>query len=197
MKTALIVLDLINDIVHAQGKLAGGGTAAQASARDLVAKTNKVVAHARACQWPRIFVKVGFSGTYAEQPKSSPFFGKAHAIGALTLGTWGTEFVEGLDVLSSDSVVVKHRISAFSGTALETLLRPAQVEHLVLVGVSTTWAVEATAREAHDRDYRVTVVEDACAARNEDDHRHAMKNIAAIAMVTSVDSLISGRDGAS
>ncbi|CAG2145770.1 isochorismatase family cysteine hydrolase [Cupriavidus numazuensis] len=194
MKTALIVLDLINDIVHSEGKLAGGGTAAQAGARGLLAKANAVIAHARARRWPVIFVKVGFSDTYAEQPKASPFFGKAHTIGALTLGAWGTEFVEGLDVQASDSVVVKHRISAFSGTSLETILRANQVERVVLAGVSTTWAVESTARDAHDRDYRVVVIEDACAARSEEDHQHAMKNIAGIATVMTVDDLLASHD---
>ncbi|MGO4280891.1 MULTISPECIES: hypothetical protein [Cupriavidus] len=36
MRTALLVLDLINDIVDAQGKLAGGGTAAHARSQDLL-----------------------------------------------------------------------------------------------------------------------------------------------------------------
>ncbi|WP_066740719.1 isochorismatase family cysteine hydrolase [Cupriavidus sp. D384] len=189
MQTALIVLDLINDIVHAQGKLAGSGTAAQAAARNLVAASNAVIAHARAHQWPVIFVKVGFSENYAEHPKDSPVFGKAKAAGALTLGGWGTAFVDGLDVQAADSVVTKHRVSAFYGTGLETILRARHVDRLILTGISTNWAVEATAREAHDRDYQVIVVEDACAARSEDDHRHALKNLGAIGTVTTVAAL--------
>ncbi len=192
MKTALIVLDLINDIVHPEGKLAGGGTAAQAGARDLLARANAVIAYARESQWPVIFVKVGFSGNYAEHPGDSPFFGRARAAGALALGTWGTEFAEGLDVLPTDSVVVKHRISAFYGTSLEAILRANHIEVVVLIGVSTTWAVEATARDAHDRDYQVIVVEDACAARTDEDHRNALKNIGAIARVMTFDEIKEG-----
>lgn len=190
MKTALLVLDLINDIVDAQGKLAGGGTAAHARSRDLLRHVNAVIGHARASQWPVIFVKVGFSEGYAEHPGESPFFGKAKAAGALALERWGTDFMQGLDVRPSDSVVVKHRISAFYGTPLETILRANRIERLVLTGVSTTWAVESTARDAHDRDYQVIVVEDACAARSAEDHAHALGNLAAIATVTSVDGLI-------
>lgn len=189
MQTALIVLDLVNDIAHAQGKLAGGGTAAQAAARNLVTASNAVIAHARACRWPVIFVKVGFSESYAEHPAGSPFFGKARAAGALRLGGWGTAFVEGLDVQRDDAVVTKHRVSAFYGTALETILRARHVDRLVLTGVSTNWAVEATARDAHDRDYQVVVVEDACAARSEDDHRQALRNLGAIGTVTTVAAL--------
>lgn len=193
MNTALIVLDLINDIVHDQGKLAGGGTAAQASARDLLKQANAVIAHARTSGWPVIFVKVGFSGDYTEHPEASPFFGRAPAAGALRLDGWGTAFVDGLDVTASDSVVVKHRISAFYGTALEAILRANHINRLVLAGVSTTWAVESTARDAHDRDYQVVVVEEACAARSEDDHRQALKNIAAIGAVMSLDQLRQAR----
>lgn len=189
MTTALIVLDLINDIVHAEGKLAGGGTAAHAAARDLVARNNAVIAHARASQWPVIFVKVGFSDTYAEHPQASPFFGRARTAGALALGGWGTAFVDTLDVLPTDSVVVKHRISAFYGTTLEAILRANRIDTVMLTGVSTTWAVESTARDAHDRDYQVIVIEDACAARSEEDHRQALKNIAAIGTVTTLDAL--------
>ncbi|PLP98305.1 cysteine hydrolase family protein [Cupriavidus pauculus] len=189
MQTALVVLDLINDIVHAQGKLAGSGTAAQAAARNLVTACNAVIAHARARQWPVIFVKVGFSEGYAEHPKDSPVFGKARAAGALKLGGWGTAFVDGLDVQPDDAVVNKHRVSAFYGTGLEAILRARHVNRLVLTGISTNWAVEATAREAHDRDYKVVVVENACAARSEDDHRQALKNLGAIGTVTTVAAL--------
>lgn len=196
MRTALLVLDLINDIVDAQGKLAGGGTAAHARSQHLLANVNAVIAHARASQWPVIFVKVGFSAGYAEQPKASPFFGKAHTFGALALAGWGTDFVEGLDVQPSDTVVVKHRISAFYGTPLEAILRANRIERLVLTGVSTTWAVESTARDAHDRDYQVTVVQDACAARSDEDHGHALKNLAAIASVTAVEGLRLGQAAA-
>ena len=189
MRTALIVLDLINDIVHAEGKLAGSGTAAQAATRGLATASNAVIAHARARQWPVIFVRVGFSESYAEHPKDSPVFGKARAASALTLGGWGTAFIDGLDVQPEDAVVTKHRISAFYGTALETILRARHVHRLILAGVSTNWAVEATAREAHDRDYQVIVVEDACAARSEDDHQRALKNLGAIGTVTTVAAL--------
>ncbi|WP_084004107.1 isochorismatase family protein [Cupriavidus pauculus] len=49
--------------------------------------------------------------------------------------------------------------------------------------------MEATAGEAHDRDYQVVVVEDACAARSEGDHRQALKNIGSIGTVTTVAAL--------
>jgi len=54
-------------------------------------------------------------------------------------------------------------------------------------------SVESTARDAHDRDDQVIVIQDACAARSDEDHGHALKNLAAIATVTSVDGLRHGQ----
>jgi nicotinamidase-related amidase len=36
-------------------------------------------------------------------------------------------------------------------------------------------AVEAAARDAHDRDFRVVIVDDACIAANDDDHIASLK----------------------
>jgi nicotinamidase-related amidase len=47
--------------------------------------------------------------------------------------------------------------------------------------VSTAWAVQATARDAHDRDYQFVVVEDACAAASENEHKTSMELLGQIA----------------
>jgi biuret amidohydrolase len=132
---------------------------------------------------------VGFSPRYHEQPKHSPFFGKAHEFRALELEQWGTEFHPELRVAPSDFVVTKSRVNVFYNTPLESLLRAQGIERVVLLGVSTTWAVEAAARDAHDRDYRVAVVEDACAAHDEEQHRASIRHLAAIADITTTAKL--------
>lgn len=62
-----------------------------------------------------------------------------------------------------DVVVTKSRVSAFSDTDLETLLRAGDCNTLLLFGIATTGAVLATALQAADRDYRVVIVRDCCA----------------------------------
>ncbi|MCX4159672.1 MULTISPECIES: cysteine hydrolase family protein [Paraburkholderia] len=138
---------------------------------------------------PVVLMKAGFSAYYQEQPKYSPFFGKAHEYGALEMGQWGTAFHPEVHVEPTDFIVTKSRVSAFYNTSLESLLRAQGIERAALLGVSTTWAVESTARDTHDRDYRVVVVEDACAARDEEQHHASVKNMSAIASVTTVDQL--------
>ncbi len=69
-------------------------------------------------------------------------------------------------------IVVKHRISPFAGTDLETLLRANGIETLVLAGVHTSGVVLSTVRHAGDLDYRLIAVRDCCA--DPDAELHAM-----------------------
>ena len=126
-----------------------------------------------------------------EPAEGSPFFGNANKAGALELGTQGTEFHPDLEADLADVVVIKPRVSAFYCTDLEPLLRANKVERLALAGVSTAWAVQATARDAHDRDYQVVIVEDACAAASEEEHQASMKLLSQIAKVVEVEDLAS------
>ena len=98
-------------------------------------------------------------------------FGKVQESGALTLGKPGTEFHPDLDARRADLVIVKPRVSAFYGISLDALVRARKVERLMVAGVSTVWAVQSTLRDAHDRDYRVFVLEEACAAATEAQHQ--------------------------
>jgi nicotinamidase-related amidase len=74
-------------------------------------------------------------------------------------------------------VVVKKRVSAFTGSDLEVLLRSAGVDHLVLAGIATSGVVLSTVREAADRDYRLTVLADACADNDPEVHRVLVEKV--------------------
>lgn len=63
--------------------------------------------------------------------------------------------------LPGEKVIVKHRYSAFYNTDLETVLRCANIEDLVVCGVMTNLCCESTARDAYYRDYRVFFPADA------------------------------------
>lgn len=76
-----------------------------------------------------------------------------------------------LEPLASEVVVVKRRVSAFTGSDLEVVLRASDIDHLVLSGIATSGVVLSTLREAADRDYRLTVLSDACADRDAEVHR--------------------------
>jgi nicotinamidase-related amidase len=70
----------------------------------------------------------------------------------------------------SDVVVTKRRVSAFTGSDLEVVLRGGEIDHLVLCGIATSGVVLSTVREAADKDYRLTVLADLCADTDAEVH---------------------------
>ena len=187
MKKALLVIDFINDIVHPDGKIPS--CALHAQEQNAITHANQALAYARKNDWIVILVKVGFESHYYAQPKNSPIFGLANQYQALQLGGFGTDLHEDLDVQTSDFIIEKPRISPFYGTPLEAVLRANHIDHLYLTGVSTTLAIQSTTRDAHDRDYQVTIIEDACAADSQQTHQQSIELLSRLAEVISVEQL--------
>jgi len=69
------------------------------------------------------------------------------------------------------------RNSAFTGIELEVLLKTFGLNHLVITGFATSCAVLSTVREAADRDYAMTVLNDCCNDRDEEVHKMLMEKI--------------------
>lgn len=174
MKTTLfLVMDMMNDLVD-EGGFNKATYGVQVKERDVLARTAAAIAAARAAGAKVGFVRVGFSSDYRECPPSSPIFSGARANGIFQLGTWGTEVHASLAPQPGDFDVVKHRVSPFYATSLEAILRAQGIERIVLCGVSTNGVVHSGAREAHDRDYEVVILEDCCAGVTADEHMHAI-----------------------
>lgn len=171
-KPCVIVIDFINDIVDEQGKTPN--CAAYVKEQGIIEKGNALIQLAREQAWLLIFVKVGFNPGYLETPKNSPVFRGAPAKGALKLGEWGTEFHSQLDYRQGDPVIIKPRVSVFYCTPLEAYLRAQHIDTLILSGVSTNNAIQATARDGHDRDYQIVVASDACGAINSQIHNNTL-----------------------
>ena len=176
MKALLLTLDFINDITHPRGKVAR--YAGRIEQHQTIERTNQAIAHARRHNWPIAHVRVGFDATYAQCPKHSPMFSSAAEHQALQLDSWGTAFHDKLAHEQTDTIITKHRVSAFYNTDLEVLLRAQHIDTLILCGVATNMAVEHTARDAHDRDYRVVILTDACEAASDTANQATLASLA-------------------
>lgn len=185
MKAIYLVLDMQNDLVHADGPNGKSPLGEQVRTRQVVERTAAALAKARAAGVAVGFVRVGFSPEYQECPKNSPVFGGAPKAGLYKLGTWGTEIHPSLQQRPGDVQVVKHRVSPFYSTTLEAQLRAGGYTRIYCSGVSTQAVVQATVRDAHDRDYEVILIEDACCAHSDEEHRNSMGSIARFCRVTS------------
>ena len=90
----------------------------------------------------------------------------------LSPGNPGYEIYPDLDVQDSDHIVNKKRFSPFitGASDLHERLQGMGVENLIVAGTATNMCSESTARDAMMLDYKVVMVEDANAARYDDDH---------------------------
>ena len=190
MKSTYLVLDMQNDIVHADGLYASGPIGSEVRSRNVLANTSRAIEKARQGSIPIIFVRLGFSVDYKECPDRSPMFAPARGKKLFQLGAWGTEIHPSLDRQENDAIVTKHRVSPFYSTGLEALLRAQSVEHVFVSGVSTTAVVQAAIRDAHDRDYVCSVIEDGCAAGSSDEHRQSIEMLKRFATITNSEDVV-------
>ena len=86
------------------------------------------------------------------------------------------EIIDELKPHDGESVMNKTTIGAFASTGIDHLLRSMGRDQLYMGGVSTNMCVDTTAREAADRGYGVTLIEDACATTHEDLHDATITN---------------------
>jgi nicotinamidase-related amidase len=172
-KTLFLVMDMMNDLVAEDGFNAQT-YGVQVKERKLLENTARAITAARAAGAQVGYVRVGFSPDYREAPAASPIFSGARKNGIFQLGTKGTEVHPAIAPQESDFDIIKHRVSPFYGTSLEPILRANGIERIVMCGVSTNGVVHSGAREAHDRDYEVVILEDCCAGVTPEEHMHAV-----------------------
>lgn len=167
MPSALLVMDFQNGIVDRFDT-----STALANA---VAATDA----ARAAGVPVVFVRVAFRPGYPEVAASNLGFGRvAGAAGdSMTESAHGTQIHPAFDPRPDEPIVTKRRVSAFTGSDLEVLLRGLGSDHLVLAGISTSGVVLSTLRQAADLDHRITVLSDACTDRRQDVHDLLMEAV--------------------
>ena len=87
------------------------------------------------------------------------------------------EIVPELKGHPEDLVITKRQWGAFYGTELDLQLRRRGVHTIVLCGISTNIGVESTARDGYERGYHQVFVEDAMAARSQEEHAHTVTRI--------------------
>ena len=163
------------------------------SAPSVVDAAGRAARGARKAGIPVMFVRVGFRPGYPEVSPSNATFSAITSQGgdAYTEGHPATQVHVALAPLDTEPVIVKRRVSAFSGSDLDMLLRGASADALVLAGIATSGVVLSTLRQAADLDYRLTVLADACADLDPEVHRVLTEKIfPRQALVTTTDEWI-------
>jgi nicotinamidase-related amidase len=175
--TALLLLDLQNEMVDPNGKIGSGGLAKVVQERGILTNASNALETARRRGTAVVFVRLGFRPDYADALSVAPRIEKLKANKAAILGTWGTEFPDLISPRSEELVITKQCVNPFFNTGLLNWLLARGLKRIVIGGVVTNMVVETTARAADDAGLAVTVLEDVSAAPNPDWHQFSIKNI--------------------
>ncbi len=75
---------------------------------------------------------------------------------------------------AADTILRKTTVGGFASTDIGEVLRRQERDQIVICGISTSYCVDQTAREAADRGFRVLVVEDAVAENEQSWHDQSL-----------------------
>ncbi|HUW98734.1 MAG TPA: isochorismatase family cysteine hydrolase [Acidiferrobacter sp.] len=165
-RAALLVMDVQNGIVE---RFADGP--------ERLAPFQQAVAAARKSAIPVIFVRVAFRAGYPDVSSRNKRFSAVVATNGLIATEASTQIHEKVTPRPDEPIVTKRRISAFTGSDLDVILRSRRIDTLILTGIATSGVVLSTLREAADRDYRLTVLSDACLDADPEVHRVLIEKV--------------------
>lgn len=174
-RTALLVIDMQTyflDLVPAARAIVPNINRLAATCRRKGAKVVWIVTTLAESEdgpsrWP-LYHEHFFAPALAENHKAS-----------LTPGSDGHALDPGLRVADGDLRVDKRRFSPFidGSSDLRAQLARTGTENLIIAGTLTNVCCESTARDAMMLDYRVVLVDDANAARNDAEHLAALVSL--------------------
>lgn len=158
--TALLVMDVQQGIVERFNSDAG-----------YLPRLSRTLKAARAAKIPVVYVVVGFRPGHPEISGRNKSFSTLAASGGLVITDPAGAVHPDVAPREGDMVVTKRRVSAFTGSDLEVVLRAANADSLILAGIATSGVVLSTLRQAADLDYRLTVLSDGCLDADPEVHR--------------------------
>jgi nicotinamidase-related amidase len=158
--TALLIMDVQQGIVE---RFARDGA--------YLDRLAMAIAAARSAGVAVTYVTVGFRPGYPEVSERNKTFAAIAGTGRFTDGDPGMQIPAAITPAPGEVTVTKRRVSAFTGSDLEVLLRARGTSHLVLAGIATSGVVLSTLRQAADLDYQLTVLSDGCLDADPDVHQ--------------------------
>jgi nicotinamidase-related amidase len=175
---AIVIVDVQHDFLAPDGKFAQNG-ADISGGRRVLRPLNALLAAGRSAGVKPVYLR------FVEDPfghvVSQVYDRQRYAAGRelrYCLDKRGQTILPEVAPMPSDPVVDKVRASGFFNTPLDTILRCASIQTIVLTGVATDSCVLATAIDATARDYYVVVASDCVASFDEARHEAALRLLA-------------------
>lgn len=172
--TAVLVIDVQNDFVAHAGRVGRDG-ADMHPLQQAVKGINRLIGAARQSSVPVFYVVV----EHGHDVDPAPYQARYERRGMTPddtichVGTWGAQlYDELLSPQSGDIRLVKHGYDAFQNPELESALRKAGIQTVIVTGVVTELCVRATVASAFERGF-FPVVPRECTASTEPEAAHA------------------------
>ncbi|OQP56886.1 isochorismatase [Niastella vici] len=138
---------------------------------EITANVAKAMAFARAQDIPVYFVTVGFRPGMPEVSMNNKILAASKQRAANLSMEGLMKIDDAVAPLPGEIIITKRRVSAFTGSDLEVVLRAQGIQHIMLTGVATSGVVLSTLREAADKDYLITVLSNCCTDSDPEVHR--------------------------
>lgn len=124
-----------------------------------------------------IHVVTAFRPDYPEIHPRNRSTAPAVKLGRFIEGTSDVEIHAAVKPTPEEVVITKRRVSAFTGTELDMILRCYGTDQLVIAGMTTSGAVLSTVRQAQDLDFQITVLHDLCIDGDAEVHRFLIDKV--------------------
>jgi nicotinamidase-related amidase len=165
-RTALLVMDVQQSIVDRT-----------ITDPEYLTRLSGVIDRARRADIRVVYVRIGFRRGHPDLSSRNRMFANSPYLDQFDESSPATQIVPAISPQSGDIIVTKRRVSAFTGSDLEVVLRANDVSALVLAGIATSGVVLSTVREAADRDYELVVLSDCCADSDPEVHHVLMAKV--------------------
>lgn len=191
-QTALLIMDVQNDITHPDAPLARQmGFAQEIQRTGLLDKLARLLGGCREAGVRVVHVLIDLEGgTQRHWPHRGPFFQLVKGGPVCARNTWGGAPADAVAPLAGEDVVYKCIFSAFISSGLDELLQRHGITDLLLCGVSTDAVVTSTAWDANDRGYSNILVSDGCICGTAEKHAQTVRDMAGRCDVATVDEVI-------
>ncbi|MFV3307634.1 isochorismatase family cysteine hydrolase [Pseudomonas sp. NY15181] len=108
----------------------------------------------------------------------------------LPKGSPDAQVIDALAPAENEIVLPKTSSGVFNSTAIDYVLRNLNTRHLIVCGVVTDQCVDMAVRDAADRGYLVTLVEDACATHTPERHQACLDAIKGYCWIAETDTVL-------
>ena len=173
--TAVIVVDMQNDLVSPGGFVDAQGHTLDGN-RSIIPALDRLLDGARQAGVPVVYIQYVMERSYASLSPAWIYHSTRGRLGpggrrvnleGCREGTWGVEIIPELAPQPDDFVVQKHRLSGFSRTRLDQVLRANGIQSVVVTGTATGGCVQDTAVDASTHFDYYTVIARDCVAQND------------------------------